>query len=79
MSYNGIFCIRMDFTKIFVRSLDFAEIKNIENMSIGMTYRTHKALQLLLLLFLFIYYETVYQNKSLCLILNVDECFSFLA
>ena len=32
---------------MFIMSLDFGEIKNIENMSIGMTYRTHKALQLL--------------------------------
>ena len=32
---------------MFVMALDFAEIKNIENMSMGMTYRTHKALQLL--------------------------------
>ena len=31
---------------MFVMSLDFAEIKNIENMSMGMTYRTHLALQL---------------------------------
>ena len=28
----------MDFTNLFVMSLDFAEIKNIENMSIGMAY-----------------------------------------
>ena len=27
--------------KMFVMSLDFAEIKNIENMSMRMTYRTH--------------------------------------
>ena len=32
---------------MFVMSLDFAKIKNIENMSMGMTYRTHLALQLL--------------------------------
>ena len=31
----------------FVMSLDFAEIKNIEIMSMGITYRTHLALQLL--------------------------------
>ena len=31
----------MDFTNMFVMSLDFAEIKKIENMSVGMTYRTH--------------------------------------
>ena len=37
----GIFCTRMDFTKIFVMSLDFADIKYIKNMSMGMTYRTH--------------------------------------
>ena len=32
---------------MFVMSLDLAEIKNIENMSMWMTYRTHLALQLL--------------------------------
>ena len=31
----------LTFTKIFVMSLDFAEIKNIDKMSIKMTYRTH--------------------------------------
>ena len=31
----------------FAMSIDFAEIKNIENMSIGMKYRMHYALQLL--------------------------------
>ena len=31
----------MDFTNMFVMSLDFAEIKNIENMFMDMTYRTH--------------------------------------
>ena len=31
----------MDLTNMFVMSLDFAEIKNIENMSMGMIYRTH--------------------------------------
>ena len=33
----AIFCSRMDFTKMFVMSLDFGEIENIENMSMGMT------------------------------------------
>ena len=47
MEVSAIFCTRMDFTKMFEMSLDFAEIKNIEIMSIGMTYRTHLALQLL--------------------------------
>ena len=42
-----MFCTRMDFTKMFVMSLDFAKIENIENISMGMTYRTHLALQLL--------------------------------
>ena len=37
---NAIFCTRMEFS-FFVMSLDFAEIKNIENMSMGMAYRTH--------------------------------------
>ena len=47
MEDSAIFCTRMDFTKMFEMSLDFAEIKNIENMSMGMTYRTQYALQLL--------------------------------
>ena len=41
MKVSAIFCTRMDFTKMFEMSLDFMEIKNIENMSMGMTYRTH--------------------------------------
>ena len=41
MEINAILCTRMDFTKIFVMSLDFAEIKNIESMFMGITYRTH--------------------------------------
>ena len=47
MKVDAIFCTRIDFTSMLVMSLDFAEIKNIENMSMGMTYRTHFALQLL--------------------------------
>ena len=35
-----MFCTKTDFTNTFAKSLDFAEIKNIENMSVGMTYRT---------------------------------------
>ena len=55
MENYTIFCTRMDFIKMFVMSLDFAEIKNIENMSIRMTYRTHLSLQLLYFdLFLFL-------------------------
>ena len=41
MEVSAIFYTIMDFTIIFEMSLDFAEIKNIENMSMGMTYRTH--------------------------------------
>ena len=41
MEIYAIFCTRMDLTKLFVMSLDFAEIKYIENMSMGMLYRTH--------------------------------------
>ena len=41
MEVYAIFCTRMDFTEMFAMSLDFAEIKNIENMSMGMAYRTH--------------------------------------
>ena len=40
MEVYAIFHTRMDFTNMFVMTLDFAEIKNIENMSIGMTYMT---------------------------------------
>ena len=47
MKVDTIFCTIIDFAKMFVMSLDFAEIKKIEIMSMGMTYRTHKALQLL--------------------------------
>ena len=47
MEAYAIFCTRMDFQKMFVMSSDFAEIKNIENMSMVMTYRTHVALKLL--------------------------------
>ena len=45
MEVYAIFCTIIEFTKFFVMSLDFAEIKNIENMSVGMIYRLHKALQ----------------------------------
>ena len=47
--YGGLrnFLYKNGLTKNFVMSLDFAEIKNIENMSMGMTYRMQKAFQLL--------------------------------
>ena len=45
MEVYAIFCTGIDFTNFFVMSLDFAEIKNIENMSVGMIYRMHLALQ----------------------------------
>ena len=41
MEVNANFPARMDFTKKIAMSLDFAEIKNIESMSMGMTHRTH--------------------------------------
>ena len=41
MEVYAMFCTRMDVTNMFVMSLDFEEIKNIENMSVGMTYKTH--------------------------------------
>ena len=47
MEVYAIDCSRMDFAKMFVMSLDFVEIKTIENISMGMTYRAHQALQLL--------------------------------
>ena len=43
---STIFCTRMDFTKMFLMSLDLAKIKNIENMPMGITFRTHLALEL---------------------------------
>ena len=47
--YGGIrnFLYKNGAYNFFVMSLDFAENKNIKNMSMGMTYRTHQALQLL--------------------------------
>ena len=47
MDVYAIFCTRMESTIYFVMSLDFAEIKHIKNMSMGISYRTHLALQLL--------------------------------
>ena len=41
MEVSAIFSSIMDFTNMFEMSLDFAEVKNIENMSMGMIYRTH--------------------------------------
>ena len=41
MEASEIFGTRMDFTKMIEMSFDFAEIKNIEIMSMGMTYKTH--------------------------------------
>ena len=37
----AIFFRRIDVIKMFVMSLDFAEIINFENMSVGMTHKTH--------------------------------------
>ena len=47
MEVYAFFCTSIDFTKIFVMSLDFANVKNNFNISKGMTYRMHLALQLL--------------------------------
>ena len=47
MDVSAIFCTIMDFTKMFEMPLDFVDIKNIKNMSMGITYRTHLAHQLL--------------------------------
>ena len=47
MEVYAIFCTRMDFANFLKMSLDFAEIKNIENMSMGMIYSMHQAIQLL--------------------------------
>ena len=41
MEISTVFCTRMDFKKMFEMSLDFTEIRNIENMSMGLTYRVH--------------------------------------
>ena len=70
MEINAIFCTRIDFTNVFVMSLDFAEIKNIENMSMGDALRPSTAL------LLFISDKTIYHNRYLCLILNVEGCLS---
>ena len=37
----AIFGTRIDFTNKFVMSVDFADVKNNENMSKGNTYRMH--------------------------------------
>ena len=47
MEESPIFCTGIDFTEMFVMSLDFTYVKNNENMSKGMKYRKHLALQLL--------------------------------
>ena len=47
MEDYAIFCTRIDLTKMFVMSLDLADVNNTENMSMGMIYRTRLALQLL--------------------------------
>ena len=41
MEIYAIFCAKIDFTKMFVMPLEFAEIKHIETMSMGITHRTH--------------------------------------
>ena len=41
------FSTRIDFTSNLVMPLDFADMNNNENMSKGITCRTHQALQLL--------------------------------
>ena len=66
MEVYAIYCSGMDFAEMFVMSLDFAEIKNIENISMGMTYRNHQALQLL--------YFGLYLMKQYIRI-NPDVCY----
>ena len=41
MEEYAIFCKGIDFRKLFVMSLDFADVKNNETMSKGITDRTH--------------------------------------
>ena len=41
MEKYAIFCTRIEFTKNVCDVIRCAEIKNIEIMSMGMTYRTH--------------------------------------
>ena len=41
MEEYAIFCTRIDFTEMFAMSLDFADVKNNENMSKGIKYRMH--------------------------------------
>ena len=58
----AIFCTRMDFTKMFVISLDFAEVKNKENMSKEKTHGMYLVIQLLY--FDFFSYKIIHKNKS---------------
>ena len=62
MKVEAIFCTRMDFTKLFVMSLDFAEIKNIEKHVHGDDIQDASSPSTAI--FLFICDETIYQNKS---------------
>ena len=72
----AIFCTGIDFTEMFVMSLDFRDVKNNENMSTEIKHTDE--LSPSMAIFLFISDETIkYQNRSKCLILGVDGCFIF--
>ena len=66
MEVYAIYCSIIDFAKMFVMSLDFAEINNIENIFMGMAYRMHQALQLL--------YFDLFLIKQY-IVINPDVCY----
>ena len=76
MEVNEIFCTRIDFAKIFVMSLDFVDVKNYKTCP--REWQTGRIKPFKCFIW-FISDETIwYQIKSLCLILGVDGCLSFL-
>ena len=76
MEVYAIFCTRMDFIKIFVMSLDLAEIKTIKTHVHGDD--KYDAFSASTAIFWFISDETIYQNKSWCFMLDVDGYFIYL-
>ena len=70
------FCRIMDFTKMFVMSLDFADAKNYRKHVQGNDIQDE--LSPSTAIFWFVSDKTTYQNKSWCLILGVDRRFIYL-
>ena len=62
MEVNAIFCTRMDFTKMFVMSLHFAEIKKYRKHVHGDDIQDEISPSTAI--FWFTSDETIYQNKS---------------